>query len=494
MNAGLTFILGLTLTGILPALTFAGVTPVCIFLSPLIGAVTAGVAVEFEIGIGGTMTLWFVLLAVILNIIALAFLLRRRSFPEWQIGGWSLATVAVLLLVLAIPLTGMRAHEVGYDGAITWMTHALLISGGHKTLVSGLQNPAYLATNPDYPPLVPAVSALGFSFAGRSILILGSELTALLNAAAIGVIAVGVATVRRPSARREHLLSIAIAALVCLAGYSVGGDYIHVGNYGVDSDADLLWAAAAVAAILWGLVLPRGRPALTVAWSCAIVASLTKNEGLVTAIVILMLIAIRYQRPSLPWQHDAAGTPALRASAKSWGRCVVMWIAPTVPGLVWLAQMHFLGVQNYFFGTPTVESLGVRTSATFRAMSNSESILWVALFILAIGCIWFRNSRRLAELGHPLWLWTAWAVGNLLIAATYVFGDLEIHTWLTESVDRTTIYGKLVLLVDIAVWAILAGDQILDTYFSELRPKERRDHRVTSPVPTALGSEVVSRP
>ena len=255
MNAGLTFILGLTLTGILPALALAGVTPVCIFLSPLIGAVAAGVAVEFEIGLGGTMILWFVLVAVILNIIALASLLRRRSFPAWQTGGWSLATVAVLLLVLAIPLTGMRAHEVGYDGAITWTTHALLISGAHKTLVSGLQNPAYLAANPDYPPLVPAVSALGFSFAGRSVLILGSELTALLNAAAIGVIAVGVATVRRPSARHEHLLSIVFAALVCLAGFSVGGDYIHVGNYGVDGDADLLWAAAAVAAILWGLVL-----------------------------------------------------------------------------------------------------------------------------------------------------------------------------------------------------------------------------------------------
>ena len=41
----------------------------CIFLSPLIGAVAAGVAVEFEIGLGGTMVPWFVLVAVILNII-----------------------------------------------------------------------------------------------------------------------------------------------------------------------------------------------------------------------------------------------------------------------------------------------------------------------------------------------------------------------------------------------------------------------------------------
>jgi hypothetical protein len=387
----------------------------------------------------------------------------------------------------------MRAHEVGYDGAITWTTHALLISGGHKTLVSGLQNPSYLAANPDYPPLVPAVSALGFSFAGRSVLILGSELTALLNAAAIGVIAAGVATVCRPSARREHLLSIVFAALVCLAGFSVGGNYIHVGNYGVDGDADLLWAAAAVAAILWGLVLPRGRPALMVAWSCAIVASLTKNEGLVTAIAILLLIALRYQRPSLA-RRDAAGKPVLRTSVQGWGKCATAWIVPAVPGLFWLAQMHFLGVQNYFFGTPTSESIGVRASATFKAMTNSEELFWVALLVLAIGCIWFRDSRRRAELGHPLWLWTAWTVGNVLIAATYVFGDLEIHTWLTESVDRTTIFGKLLLLVDIAVWAILVGSQVLDTFFSELRPKERREHSVTSSIPTTVGSEIDGPP
>jgi hypothetical protein len=487
MNAALTFIFGLTLTGLLPALAMAGITPVSLFLSPLIGAIAAAVAVEFEIGLGGTLLLWFVVVAVILNLIAFAYLLRGRSFPARHTDGWSIATVIVLLAVLAVELTGIRAHEVGYDGAITWTTHALLISGGHTTLVSGLQNPAYLAANPDYPPLVPAVSALGFSFAGRSVLILGSELTALLNAAAIGVIAAGVATVCRPSTRRAHMLSILFAALVCLAAYSVGGNYIHVGNYGVDGDADLLWAAAAVAAIVWGLVLPRGRAALMVAWSSAIVASLTKNEGLVTAIAILLLIAIRYHPPMA--RHEDAGAPVRRASAKRWAVCALMWIAPAIPGLVWLVQMHLLGVQNYFFGTPTSESVGVRTSATFKAMTNSEEIFWVALLVVAIGCLWFRTSRQQAELGHPLWLWTAWVVGNALIAATYVFGDLEIHTWLTESVDRTTIYGKLLLLVDIAVWSILVGNQILDIYFSELKPKEVRQQDMAPSVPAAVDSE-----
>jgi len=336
MNAAVTFLIGLTLIGVLPAIAMAGVTPVFVFLSPLIGAVAAEVAVELEIAVGGTLVPWFIVIAVLLNIAALAILLRRKSFPSWNIRGWSLAVMIVLFVVLAIPLTGMRAHEVSYDGAITWTTHALLISAGHGALVPAMQNSAYLAANPDYPPLVPAVNALGFSFAGRDVLILGSELTALLNAAAIGVIGVGVTTICRPTARRQHLLSLFFAVVICLAAYSVAGDYFRVGNYGVDNEADLLWAAAAVAAVLWGLVLPRERTALLVAWSCAIVASLTKNEGLVTSIIILLLIALRYRRPSLAWRD----VTHRRGTLRSWAIFIVMWIGPALPGLIWLAQMR----------------------------------------------------------------------------------------------------------------------------------------------------------
>ncbi len=476
MNAAFTFIVGLALTGLLPAIAAAGVAPVSIFLSPLVGAITAGVAVELELALGGSMHSWFVVAAVLLNLAALALLLRRKRLPTWEIRGRAVITLVVLFVVLALPLIGLRAHEVGYDGSITWTTHALLISAGHNSLVAGLQNPAYVASNSDYPPLVPAVNALGFTFAGRTVLILGAELTALLNAAAVGVIGVGIASICRPGVRRDYALSVVFAAVVCLGAFSVGGDYVRVGNYGVDGYADLLWAASAVAAVLWGLVLPRGRSALLVAWCCAIVASLTKNEGLVTAIVILLLIAIRYQRPTFD-RRDAVG------SAMSFGKEFVLWLAPAFLGLVWIAQMHVLHVQNYFFGTRQAETLRTRTSATLHAMGNSEDILFAALLVLAIGCIWFRNSRRLAGLGHPLWLWTAWAAGNLVVAATYVFGSLEIHTWLTTSVDRTTIYGKLLLLVEIAIWAIIVGKELMDTYFSDLRPTSTRRESIKLPLP-----------
>jgi len=489
VNAALTFVLGLALTGLVPAVVIAGASPVSVFVAPLIGAVAAGVAVELEVGLGGTILPWFVVVALALNAVALGILLRRKSLPTWEGGGWSLVTLGVLLAALAIPLTGLRAHEVGYDAAVTWTTHALLVSAGHRTLVSGLQNPVYAAwANPDYPPLVPAVNALGFSFAGRSVLILGPELTALLNAAAVGVLATGIATVCRPVTRRGHVLSISVAALMCLVGFAVGGNYVLLGNYGVDGNADLLWSAAAVAAVLWGLVLPRSRSALLVAWSCAVVASLSKNEGLVTAVAVLLLIALRYRRPLLPLR-TGAGVPSRREIMTSWGQWGAMWICPAVPGLVWAAQVRLLGVQSDFFGTPQGESIALRTSATVKAMAHHQVVLPVALVIATIGCIWFWNSRRTAGLGHPVWLWAAWAAGTLFIFATYVFGDLEIHGWLASSVDRTTIYSKLVLLVDIAVWALVALNQLLHPRFVEPEAWDHRETHAAPPLPQTVAAD-----
>lgn len=44
------------------------------------------------------------------------------------------------------------------------------------------------------------------------------------------------------------------------------------------------------------LVLPTAGQALAVAWICVVVASMTKNEGLTSGLVILVLIALRYRR------------------------------------------------------------------------------------------------------------------------------------------------------------------------------------------------------
>src|ERR1019366_2005294 len=70
--------------------------------------------------------------------------------------------------------------------------------------------------------------------------------------------------------------------------------------------------------------------------------------------------------------------PSRRATVASWGQWSAMWICPAVPGLVWTAEMHSLGVRNYFFGITRGESISLRTSATVKAMGHCASVfrLW----------------------------------------------------------------------------------------------------------------------
>jgi hypothetical protein len=460
MNAALTFVFGLCLVGCLPAVAAVGLSPPTFFVAPLIGAASAAVAVELELGVGGTMIAWFVVVAVMVNVLSLAILLRRGSLPRWEGGGWSLFLLAGVLVALAVPLTGLRAHEVGYDPAVIWTTHTLLVSSGHQTLVSGLQNPAYAYSNPSYPPLIPGVGALGYAFAGRSVLVLGSELTALLNAAAVGLIATGIARTSRPSTRWGHAATIALSALICLVCFGVGGDY------GINGYTDVLWSAAAVGAVIWGLVLPRSWSNVMVAWSCAIVASLTKNEGLLAALAILLLIALRYRAPLLRRRDGVdSGWGEL---VRSWASWVVVVIVPALPGLVWAIQIHVLGIKDDFFGTPQSESLYLRGSATIAAMSHYLAVVPAAVLVILIGCTWFRGTRRTMQLGHPAWLWAAWLGGMGFIFATYVFGSPEIHWWLSTSVDRTTIFARMLLLADIAIWTLVALNAMWPGLFEEL--------------------------
>jgi hypothetical protein len=70
-----------------------------------------------------------------------------------------------------------------------------------------------------------------------------------------------------------RVVAVAAAGVIGVVGFAVAG------GYAVEGYTDLVWAAFAVGAVIWGLVLPRSPQALAVACICAAAASLTKNEG-----------------------------------------------------------------------------------------------------------------------------------------------------------------------------------------------------------------------
>jgi hypothetical protein len=474
MTELLVVIVGLGVPGFLPALAAAGRAPVTVFLAPLIGAVMAGVAAEFELGAGGSLITWYAVVAVIVNVAVAALWLAGKRFRERADppAGRSIITLAVLLCALIIPLYALKARMIGWDANSIWLTHALMVSGGHHALVTGLKNPVYSFSNPDYPPLVPAAGGLAFALFGFGDLHVAPATTVLLNACALGVVGTGIAAVGSSGRQVTRIAAVVAGGAVCLAGFAVSG------GYGVDGYTDLLWAAAAAAAVIWGLVLPPGTQSLVIAWICVAVASLTKNEGLATGLALLVLITLRYRPLTLSWVRrlrvhpEGGGFPAVTASAatREWARCAAFVLVPALPGLAWAGLIRLFGIGDNFFKSPSNESLVTRAHATVDGMAAHLAVAPVAAAVLVVGCYLLRQDRERGRFGNPAWLWLACLASLVIIFATYLFGGYEIYGWLGASVNRTTIFAQLLLYAELAIWLVIA----LDAAIIHERVEQRR--------------------
>ena len=299
----------------------------------------------------------------------------------------------------------------GWDGNSIWLTHALMVYGGHHELLTGLRNVAYQFSNPDYPPLVPAAGALAFKLYGLGNLHLAVDMTVLVTACGLGAVAMGIVAVSDVAAAGSgarwpvRIVAIAAGGAICVVGFAVAG------TFAVEGYTDLVWSAFAVGAVIWGLVLPRGPRALAVAWICAAAASLTKNEGLTTALIIIVAIALRYRPFSMPGPM-----------ARRWAERAVFVLLPALPGLAYAGTMRLLGVHDAFFTTGSPESRLTRAWATVVGMAGYLHVVPLALAVLLAGCWFLRADRQRAGLANPLWLWIC-CVGSLaIIFVTYVFG------------------------------------------------------------------------
>jgi hypothetical protein len=492
MKALFVLVVGLGAPGILPSLAVARRSPVLVFLAPLAGAGMVAVAAEIELGVGGSLVADYAVVAVAANLAVTAWwLAARRSLRPWAgpSWGWSIVTVVVVLAAAAVPLDALRVPMIGGDGNSIWLTHALMVYGGHHELLTDLQNVAYRFSNPDYPLLAPAAGALAFAFFGLGNLHLAVDMTVLLSACGLGVVGTGIAVAvsggsqagrpsqggsggMGPSRKRSQqsggrqptrAAAVAAAGAICVVGFAVSGVF-EIQGY-----ADLLWAVAAVGAVIWGLVLPQSAQALGVAWICAVVASLTKNEGLTTAIAILVLIALRYRpltRPVL--------------AARRWAERAAFVAVPALPGLAWAGLVRLIGLHDAFFRATSPESPVTRAGATVAGMAAHLAVAPVDLAVLLVGCWFLRRDRERARLGNPAWLWAAWLGSLAILFATYMIGGPEIHGWLTASVNRTTIFAQVLLYADLAIWLVIAVDGAFTRADSEQRDAIRAAASVAS--------------
>ena len=222
---------------------------------------------------------------------------------------------------------------------------------------------------------------------------------------------------------------------------------------GVTGYQDLLWSAAALAACLYGLVLPVRTSHLAVAFVALAAAGLAKQEGLVVGGFLSLLIATRL------YAHGWAvfGPSHRSGGGRAAPRAALLAILPMLPGLTWAFAVSEEGVGGSALqgrGAPG-ESLTTRVGVTIAHLPHQLPLVPVAIMVAVAGILVLRWRRTAMEVGHPAWLWAAGVACLMVMIATYGFGKPEIHWWLSTSINRTTTFDELLCLADMVVWTAI---------------------------------------
>lgn len=420
-----------------------------LFAVPVVGSLLAAAAGMLTLIVAGTPIGWYIVLAALANLAAAGSFVTRRSRqprrPErpvtvpWREAAAAVTTVVVLLTAMSWPLRALERYSLAWDARSIWLLRARLFFRGHEHILAALDNKALEFSHRDYPPLLSSTVSVAWSLPGHPDYRLAQILIALLNAAVVGLLGCAIA---RCAPRRCRSIGLIAAVGVALAAFELAGPYATNGY------ADLFAAAAAAAAVMWGLVLPRDRVAFTLSVLSAWAAGLTKEEGLVAAVVVLGLIAIRYVRP--------------RPGRPLWRRRGLAAAILAAPILAWPTAVLLLGGRlGPDVATPSDDSLVLRaTVAAAEMATHLRGVLPLAAVVaLVAGVVGGRHlagRRRALHLAGDGWLWLALAGWLVPLFVIYVSGSLGIRFWLRTSVDRTTIFPRLLLTADIAVWAIVA--------------------------------------
>jgi hypothetical protein len=450
----------LALAGCLPTAVLVGVRVVAIPLCPLAGAVLCAAAAASTVARPGTMLTWFVLwstAAAVVSVIALVFRpglagrighdLGREGRPSVLVAGVAVAAA------VGWALRTVQVPNVGFDTRAIWLLHARWLSHGHSFAVAALRNHFNVVSHPSYPPLVSSVMALAWRVSGSGSDRVAVVTVAALNACALFVAGWGIVEAARRgvigsggSDRTEGRL-VALGTLLAVGAVLVAGGVLGV--FGTNGYADPLWSLAAVAAVIFGLVLRPTTSDLGVVAIVLGVSGLSKVEGTAVAIVLVLAVSLRRLL-----QRD---------------RPVALWAAWTTMGLglVALAGWPLLVVGERIPTDASISglrqgSVWLRARATFDAAVPHLHVVLLAALIGLAGLLFSRARRRRLGLGNDLWAWAVLAAATFVLGGAYIFGPGDVELWLATSVNRTTIFVALLGWWMVALWALCGMAEALE--------------------------------
>jgi hypothetical protein len=459
--------------GAVPVWALVGWRWLAVVLAPLAGAVIASVAGACTLVVAGAIIPWFVGLAGAAAVVSLwaRGLLRLQSPARIQGPAhafrtdepptlrWGTRIGALLVLAAtAWSLRPLRVPSVGWDARSIWLLRASWFAGGHGFLAASFRDGTELVAHASYPPLVSAAVAVSWQATGVHGDRLGVVMIALLNACA--AIALGWVLVEagreaalrtdRPG-RRVWSLSAGVASgcLLVLAAFGVAGSFATNGY------ADPLWAFAAAAAVGYGLLLPFDPRHIGAAAVLVLVAGLTKEEGVATAMALVVLVVLR----SLAHvRSDQA------RSARSARRSVAVRrkrVAAGLTGLAVLAAWPALARLDH--APPDVNTSGPhhgtfwhRAHLTVNSMAPHLHVLLLAVPVAVVGALFLRAERRATGLANDAWAWGGLAAGLLVVGWAYAGGGGDTAFWLYTSVHRTTMFPAVTAWLVVGGWVVAA--------------------------------------
>ncbi|MEU1587141.1 hypothetical protein [Micromonospora sp. NPDC005710] len=396
-----------------------------LLLAPLMAALLSTVAVVLMLVVGGPLLLWIVL--VLAAGAACAWWLLRRPGEPVPYGGWSHALLIALpllppSLMIFEPASRWDAHSI-------WWLHAGYFANGGEYARAAIGSPAFVFSHTDYPPLASAPVAAVWSVVEpdfRTAQLVSTLVT-------VSAVAILVYLVRRALSRVSARVAWALAIALGLATWS-GVTYGVTGGL-----ADALWSAAFVGAAV-ALLLgpdPLRRPLLPLL--LLTVATLSKNEGLIAAVGLALLVTVR-----------------ARADLR---RAALVWL-PVLIGGAWAVLARLLHAQSDITngssvdpGVPAVD----RFDFTVAALWDVVGPLVVGAAVVALlGALFLRGHRQATGLAADGWVWAANGYYLAVLIGTYVSGPNDIEWWLETSVQRVTLPVTLLSAVSLAGWVAVA--------------------------------------
>lgn len=444
MTAAVVGFVALALIGFLPSRWLFTSTVPAILASPIVAAFVLATFASLCVVVRAS--LLFAVGATLIVVVASAGALRRGS--RAASGHRERRDLVPLLFPLGalVPLLTLRVPPVGHDARSIWAFHASWFGDGGSAVADAMQNAALKFAAQDYPPFASATAGAIEAISGSRAPRVEQGLVALMTVSAVCTLAWAVWRLAAPAvgAGRRRVLGGAAGIAFVLAVYGVAGAGVAAIAPATNGYVDILWSSAFAAAAILLLASPMEPVALRAGSLLLGVSALTKNEGLVAAVVLLALALVRW-----------------RGRERS-----VRWLgASIVPGVLWVVVVQVVGAPSESSdGSRYGEllSFDTRVLDRFRPIieslwSEERAVLAAAALITVLGLVVARRAWRETTGTSVAWLWGTWLATTASIVLAYLVSPHNVHWHLRTSVDRTTNAGLFVLIATVALWTVVAA-------------------------------------